>query len=78
MSFSNGAFTYTITSSNTVSVKALNTFISGIITIPSNVTNGSTPYSVTSIENVAFSNCASLTSISITLDTHGPGVGQLL
>ena len=69
---------YTITSPNKVSVvnpspgdialKGIldyDTWPTGILSIPSSVTNGSTTYSVTSIGYEAFSYCSGLTSVTI-------------
>lgn len=55
---------YTITSGNTVEV-AKNTNLTGSLTIPNTVVNGSTTYSVTSIGDSAFCNCTGLTSVTI-------------
>jgi hypothetical protein len=59
-------FKYTITSPTTVSVKAYNgNTISGIINIPSSVTNNGTTYSVTVITAAGFANTLNITSVNI-------------
>ena len=67
--FTVGDLTYTVLTdddeSKTVSVKAKDTNISGDITIPNSVENDNKSYTVTSIENSAFSNCFNLYSIEI-------------
>ena len=55
---------YTVTSDSTVEVSG-DTTLSGALTIPGTVVNGSTTYSVTSIETEAFAYCSSLTSVII-------------
>ncbi len=55
---------YTITSDSTVEVSG-NTTLTGSLTIPSTVVNGSTTYSVTSIGDSAFFQCSGLTSVTI-------------
>ena len=57
---------YTKTSSNTVSVTYYYyNYVGGDVIIPSQVVYNDTTYSVTSINGSAFSNCTSLTSITI-------------
>ena len=66
--FTFGDLTFTITSESPaeVSVKATNTkTISGAVVIPSTITNNGQTYSVTSVDNNAFSSASSITSISI-------------
>ena len=67
MSFTDANFTYTIiTGTSNVSVAKQNDATpSGIVTIPSTVTNGSSTYNVTTIGNSVFKDCSSLTSIVI-------------
>ena len=55
---------YTITSDSTVEVSG-DTTLTGSLTIPSTVVNGSTTYSVTSIGDSAFFQCSGLTSVTI-------------
>ena len=55
---------YTITSSNTVEVRAGGNNYNYVV-IPSSVTNNGTTYSVTSIGNYAFAWCSGLTSVTI-------------
>ena len=68
--FTIGDLTYTPLTSTTCSVKAKDTNISGVITIPSIVTDNrpfvnSPTYTVTNIGYEAFEGCSSLTSITI-------------
>ena len=62
---------YNITSDNTIEVTYYsstttdNNYVSGDVVIPSSVTNNGTTYSVTSIGDAAFSDCSSLTSVTI-------------
>ncbi len=66
--FTIGNLKYTVTdeTNHYVSVKAKSTSaLIGELEIPSTVTNGSTIYTVTSIGDLAFSNCRELTSIII-------------
>ena len=69
--FQSGDFYYNITSDNTVEVtyqeewSASNYQGLTTATIPETVTNNGTTYSVTSIGDVAFGDCSSLTSITI-------------
>jgi len=70
ISFTIGDLTYTSLTSTTCSVKAKDTNISGVIIIPSTVTDNrslvnSPTYTVTSIELNAFKSCPLLTSIEI-------------
>ena len=64
-SFQSGDLWYSITSNSTVEVTMGNYSNLTTATIPSTVTYNGTTYSVTSIGNYAFSNCRSLTSVTI-------------
>ena len=64
-SFEVGKLKYTITGTNTVSVRAVSDTISGHIIIPEIVENGGVNYSVTKIDGEAFRNCSHLTSVTI-------------
>lgn len=55
---------YTLTSDSTVKVSG-DTTLTGSLTIPNSVANGSTIYSVTSIGDSAFCNCTGITSVTI-------------
>ncbi len=63
--FSSGGLSYNVTSSSTVEVGYQGGSKTGTITIPFEVTNGVTTYSVTSITNYAFYNCTGLTTVTI-------------
>ena len=66
--FTADGLTFTVVSEDPaeVSVKATNTkTISGEVVIPSTITNNGQTYSVTSVDNSAFSSASSITSISI-------------
>jgi BspA type Leucine rich repeat region (6 copies)/Secretion system C-terminal sorting domain len=63
-SFTIGDFIYTATSATTVSVKAANTTLT-TAPIPDSITAGFLSFNVTSIEENAFKNCTSLTSVTI-------------
>jgi hypothetical protein len=63
-SFSSGGINYVVTSPTTVAV-GINEGASGTIIIPSSVSNSCGTYAVTGISDVAFSECTSLTSVTI-------------
>lgn len=65
--------TYTVISSDEVSVRAASTHVGGDITIPSTVTFGGHIYHVTTIEYSAFEDCATLTRLRLpaTIDVIG-------
>ncbi|MBQ9312428.1 MAG: leucine-rich repeat domain-containing protein [Bacteroidales bacterium] len=68
---------YNITSwtDNIVAVTSGNNNYSGSVVIPSNVTYNGVNYNVTSIGNYAFSNCSSLTSVTIPNSVTSVGIG---
>ena len=63
--FTSDGLIYNVTSSNTAEVGNQNGAATGTITIPSQVTNDSIVYSVTSIGVEAFQSCSALTSVTI-------------
>ena len=63
--FTSDGLSYNVTSSSTVEVGYQGGEASGTITIPSQVTDGGTTYSVTTIGSYAFQYCFGLTSVTI-------------
>ena len=67
--FDNLKYTVTDAEAKTVELTGYKSGLAGEVNIPATVTNESTEYSVTSIGNSAFSNCTSLTGITIIPNT---------
>ena len=63
-SFTNDGINYEVTSPTTVAV-GNNTSATGVVVIPDSVTTNCGTYAVTSIGQLAFQNCSSLTSVTI-------------